>query len=218
MKISTLVSLFAIVLGVSNHGHAQVTYDGCIDSRGNSVASILDYSINDVAIARLEYNYPVIRYNPRVLSQMSEATSRFFYIHECAHHVLRHTIEMPSLQNERDADCWAISTMDSELELSLEELRAIQNDIARQGRGDWTHLPGPYRAIDIESCLGSTPEFQTEAPSALPSGQGIQQCGCWGFNPALEVPEPLCQSGYVRLNRCAGSCQGGGSPYAYVCQ
>ena len=217
MRISRLVFLFAIFLGASNHGHAQVTYDGYIDSRGNSVASVLDYSINDVAIARLEYNYPVIRYNPRVLSQMSEPTSRFFYIHECAHHALRHTVEMPSLENERAADCWAIRTMESDLGLSHQELRTIQNDVARQGRGDWTHFPGPYRAIDIESCLGSTPEMEREAQSGFPSGHGMQQCGCWGFNPPLKAPEPLCQSGSARLSQCTGSCQGGGSPYAYAC-
>ncbi len=68
MRISRPIFLFVVFIGAANHGHAQVTYDGCIDSRGNSVASIKDYSINDVAIARLEYNYPVIRYNPRVLS------------------------------------------------------------------------------------------------------------------------------------------------------
>jgi len=218
MRISRLVFLFAVFLGASNHGHAQVTYGGCIDSRGNSVASILDYSINDVAIARLEYNYPVIRYNPRVLSRMSETTSQFFYIHECAHHALRHTIQMPSLENERAADCWAIRTMQSELGLSRQELRAIQNDIARQGRGDWTHLPGPYRAIDIADCLQSNSGMGDEEPSGFPSGHELQQCGCWGFNPPLEAPEPLCRSGYVRLNRCAGSCQGGSSAYAYACQ
>ncbi len=218
MRISRLVFLFVVFIGAANHGHAEVTYDGCIDSRGNSVASIKDYSINDVAIARLEYNYPVIRYNPRVLSQMSEPTSRFFYIHECAHHALQHTMHMPSLQNERAADCWAIRTMQSDLELSLQELRAIQNDIAQKGRADWTHLPGPYRAIDIESCLGSTPETERQAQSGFPSGHGMQQCGCWGSYPLLEAPEPLCQSGYVRLNQCAGSCPSGGNPYAYTCQ
>ena len=218
MRISTLVSLFFVVLGASNHVHAQVTYDGCIDFRGNSVASVRDYSISDVAIAGLDYNYPVIRYNPRVLSQMSEPTRRFFYIHECAHHVLQHTIQMPSLQNERAADCWAIRTMQSDLELSQQELRAIQNDIALRGRGDWTHLPGPSRAIDIESCLASTPVVESEAPSGFPSGHGMRQCGCWGLYPALGAPELLCQSGFVRLNQCAGSCQGGGSPYAYVCE
>jgi hypothetical protein len=116
------------------------------------------------------------------------------------------------------ADCWAIRTMQSALGLSHQELRAIQNDVGQQGRGDWTHLPGPYRAIDIESCLGSTPETDRGAQAGFPSSHGMQQCGCWNSYPPLEAPEPLCQSGYVRLNQCAGSCPGGGSPYAYICQ
>ncbi len=122
-------------------------------NRGQPVASILDYSINDVAVARIEFGQAVIRYNPRVLTQMSEATRHFFYVHECAHHVLGHTIRRPSLSSEREADCWAINTMREDMGLSTYALRAIQNDFARLGRGDWTHLPGPMRAIDLEACL-----------------------------------------------------------------
>lgn len=55
-------------------------------------------------------------------------------------------------------------------------------------------------------------------PRGIPSGFGMQPCGCWGFNPRPQVPEPRCQSGFVRPNPCMGLCPGGGSPYAFVCQ
>jgi hypothetical protein len=55
-------------------------------------------------------------------------------------------------------------------------------------------------------------------PAGFPSGWGMQVCGCWGFNPALTAPEPRCASGWVRINICQGFCQGGGQPFAYVCQ
>ena len=57
-----------------------------------------------------------------------------------------------------------------------------------------------------------------QQPQGFPSGFGMQVCGCWGFNPAPLVSEPRCASGSVRVNMCPGFCQGGGNPYAYVCQ
>ncbi|WP_312070085.1 eCIS core domain-containing protein [Lelliottia nimipressuralis] len=51
----------------------------------------------------------------------------------------------------------------------------------------------------------------------LPSGSGMQVCGCWGPNPATFANEPKCSSGQVRINVCAGQCAPGHPPYAYVC-
>lgn len=62
------------------------------------------------------------------------------------------------------------------------------------------------------------PGFPAQAQAGFTSGFGMQVCGCWGFNPMPSVAEPRCASGAVRLNVCPGFCQGGGNPYAYVCQ
>lgn len=164
MKVTNKLFLLIGIFVWTGYCSAQVSFDGCIDFRGQSVASILDYSINDVAIARIERGQAVIRYNPNVLAQMSEATRQFFYVHECAHHALQHTVQRPSLSSERQADCWAIRTMKDNMGLSLNSLRAIQNDITRQGRGDWTHLPGPYRSVDIENCLDQVTDSQERIP------------------------------------------------------
>lgn len=51
----------------------------------------------------------------------------------------------------------------------------------------------------------------------LPSGFGMQTCGCWGPTPGV-AREPRCASGGVRVNACAGLCPGGGQPYAWLCQ
>lgn len=55
------------------------------------------------------------------------------------------------------------------------------------------------------------------APVGLPSGTGMQVCGCWGPNPSAIASEPQCASGQVRINVCPGQCAPGQSPYAYVC-
>jgi hypothetical protein len=37
--------------------------------------------------------------------------------------------------------------------LAPRDVQAIQMDIARFGRGDWSHLPGPQRAVNLLACL-----------------------------------------------------------------
>jgi len=59
--------------------------------------------------------------------------------------------------------------------------------------------------------------FPPPVPAGLPSGFGMQVCGCWGPNPAPTAPEPRCASGGVRVNVCPGLCAPGHPLYAYVC-
>lgn len=66
----------------------------------------------------------------------------------------------------------------------------------------------------------STPaQLQPPAPvqQLLPSGHGMQVCGCWGPNPAPLAPEPRCASGQVQLGTCPGTCGPGYVPYGYRC-
>lgn len=59
--------------------------------------------------------------------------------------------------------------------------------------------------------------FPPQSPAGLPSGYGMQVCGCWGPSPAATAPEPQCASGNVRVNVCPGLCAPGHPLYAYVC-
>lgn len=218
MKWARMV-VYATLLLATKAVLGQVTYEGCVDFRGQPVASVLDNSINDVAIASIRSGQAIIQYNTRVLANLSPPTRRFFYAHECAHHALAHTINAPSLANERAADCWAAKTMRTKMGLSILELRAIQADISRVGNGDWTHLPGPMRSIDIEKCIGLDDSTQPPLPPpGLPSGQVMQACGCWGPNPVPVAAEPRCASQAVRLNVCPAMCAPGHPAYGYVCQ
>ena len=83
LALFTVICIMSVVTGAS----AQViTFDGCIDARGISVASILDNNINDVAIARLvNLGRPVIQYNTAVLGSFSPETRLFWYVHEGGH-------------------------------------------------------------------------------------------------------------------------------------
>jgi len=75
------------------------------------------------------------------------------------------------------------------------------------------------RGTDTADCQVATrlPARQGNV-AGFPAGQPMQDCGCWGGDPMGTAPEPLCQSGYVQIAICEGKCEGGGSPYGYLCQ
>ncbi len=135
----------------------QVTFGGCRDIRGIAVASVANSAIADVAKAALAPDgTPVISYNPAVLSWLQPQTRVFIYFHECAHHALGHTFGTTHpLSMEQAADCWGICTAVKQGQLSSADIGVVQSDIARIGVADWTHLPGPQRAINLQSCLAS---------------------------------------------------------------
>lgn len=177
--MTNLLRIFALLFGLAfqSYAHAQITYDGCIDIRGLPVASISDPSINDVAMASLAPDgAPIIRYNPRVLSWMHPQTRLFFYAHECGHHARGHNFgTVHPMAMEQDADCFAIKTLVDHGMLDDSDITVIQNDIANAGRADWTHLPGPQRAMNLRLCLSSG------APITTPSRpQPLSCCDAYG--------------------------------------
>jgi hypothetical protein len=108
------LSLIVVVglLGQLSLVEAQITFDGCTDIRGIPVASIRSDNIDDIAYANIINGQPVIFYNIRVLSWLEPQTRLFMYAHECAHHVLGHTLGTSHpLSREQEADCWAIKEL-----------------------------------------------------------------------------------------------------------
>ncbi len=145
--------LTSIFFAWSTAVYAQMTFDGCLDIRGRPVASIPNNNLNDVAVAMLSPNdEPLILYNPYTLSWLQPQTQQFFYYHECAHHALGHVFISIPTRREQEADCWAMRTL-YERVFDDEDVTIVQNDLARIGKGDWTHLPGPRRAINLRECL-----------------------------------------------------------------
>ncbi|MCK6576261.1 hypothetical protein L6V77_34870, partial [Myxococcota bacterium] len=133
-----------------------VTYEGCRDAYGRPVASVMSPGIPDIAMATIANGAPVILYNPTILSWVSPATRVFFYGHECAHHALGQVNGTPSdISKEQAADCWSVRTLMSAGILNPFALQSIQADLARLAPGDWQHLPGVQRAINLNACLGT---------------------------------------------------------------
>ncbi|WP_146204206.1 hypothetical protein [Massilia glaciei] len=151
--------IFACLYSMHLSVWAQVTYEGCNDIRNMPVASISDYSVQDIAVAMLAPNgTPQIRYNQNVLVSVAPQTRVFFYMHECGHHALGHNFGTTHpLRMEQDADCFAIQTMVKNRMVNASDIRVIQADLYSRARGDWSHLPGPMRAINLGRCLADNP-------------------------------------------------------------
>lgn len=172
------------------------------------------------AVATIRNGQRIIIIDPYVMSNWK--LSRIFALaHECGHHVIGHLSLQEQFsrshmnatrRQELDADCWAAEVLAN---------NGYYQDIRRtiiQNASKGPIMQGPYpsgmeRATFIAECAGIE-----LPPPGFPSGQPMQQCGCWGGSPAYEASEPRCQSGIVELVQCQGFCQRGGTPYGYICQ
>lgn len=138
------------------------TFEGCRDVNGIAVASVSNPGLQDVAQATILNGSPIIYYNPSVLSWTRPQTRLFFYAHECGHHALGHVLSGLRLGQEQEADCWGITRLKRLNLLSDRDVTLVQADIARFGKGDWTHLPGPQRAINLRECLPADADSKTD--------------------------------------------------------
>ncbi len=154
--LRVILVCITVIFSHSLSANAQITFDGCRDIRGVPVASEVNYRIRDVAIAGLgPRGEPVIYYNPRVLSSFAPQTRLFWYAHECGHHARGHNFGTTHpLRVEQDADCFGIRALVNARQINDGDLRIIQRDLEGLGPGDWTHLPGRQRAINLSACLG----------------------------------------------------------------
>lgn len=149
-----LVLISAAALWVSHPATLAAQYEGCVDVRGIPVYSQVAPNLQDVAMAAFASNgAPVIYYNPYVLSHFSPTTRAFWYLHECGHHALGHAFRNIPQYQEQEADCFAIVTLVQQGRISLPQVQQIQAELSQLGPGDWQHLPGPMRAINLIGCL-----------------------------------------------------------------
>jgi hypothetical protein len=189
--IPKLTAVVWVLLMVST-AQAQF-WGGCRDALGRSVPDRRNYALNDIANSHLDPGGdPIIEFNPRVVLSVSVPTQRFFYLHECGHHALGQIVsgEYVPMLSEQQADCWAARALLDE-GLSSDDLRQIQYDLA-QSPGDWSHLPGGRRALNLVACIQDRPispghacrvgtEYVTQqviVPQVVPQQVPCQHCGC----------------------------------------
>lgn len=198
---SVLTVLFLLsAMAVPRAAMAQF-WGGCRDAAGRPVMDYPNDTINDIAVSSLAPGgAPIIQYNPRIFLSVGPVTQRFFYLHECGHHALGQVLtgSYIPLASEQDADCWAAREMLKTRRYTTDDLRQVQLDLSRSP-GDWSHLPGPQRALNLLRCVSgggcrTVTEYESQTvmvPRVDSQRIACQHCGYgyygWSCQHAFDV-------------------------------
>lgn len=131
----------------------------CEDFRGRAVQTIKTSLRGDVGRATFISAVPVIALDPERLATLPEPMQIFFYSHECAHHVLAHILN-PTLESEREADCWSIAHGRSAGYFTRRDVEGFAPYLAHSRGSPLGHLPGPERQAHLLACF--------DAPNTAP--------------------------------------------------
>ena len=127
----------------------------CRDFRGAIVRTTISTQLGDVGRAQIISRMPIISLDPDRLRPLPPKMQIFFYMHECAHHVLGHTIH-PTLQSEKEADCWAIRYGREAQLFSRLDVDGFGPYLADSKGSRFGHLPGPERQAYLLQCFDDT--------------------------------------------------------------
>jgi hypothetical protein len=166
-KLAVVLSALAAVLAVSEahtEGLEITPVIGgepmrCRDFRGAVVRTTRATELGDVGRAQIITRMPIISLDPDRLRTLPPKMQIFFYMHECAHHVLGHTIH-PTLESEKEADCWAIRYGREARLISRLDVDGFGPYLANSRGSRFGHLPGPERQAYLLQCFddGSSTE------------------------------------------------------------
>ncbi len=172
MRALTLaIGLLVLALGargaVAEGLEIQPTIGGapmrCYDFRGTIVRTLQTTQLGDVGRASIVSRMPLISLDSDRMAALPATMQVFFFMHECAHHVLGHVIK-PTLQSERDADCWAANYGRWAGLFTRKDVEGFAPFFAKSSGSRFGHLAGPERQAYILMCF-DTPE--TEPVAAL---------------------------------------------------
>jgi hypothetical protein len=124
----------------------------CKDIRGTKVRVVSISDLGDVGRAGVINRVPVIAIDPALLATLPPKLQIFFYVHECAHHVLGHPYTY-NLNRESEADCWAIKHGRDNGHFARADVEAFAPYLRGSGGSAWGHLPGPERARHMLQCF-----------------------------------------------------------------
>ncbi|MGE0023689.1 MAG: hypothetical protein AB7S70_08685 [Hyphomicrobium sp.] len=135
----------------------------CYDYRGTVVRTLKTTDLGDVGRASIIARMPIISLDADRLRVLPPTLQVFFFMHECAHHVLAH-VRNPTLDSEREADCWATNYGRWAGLFSRMDVVGWGAYIARSNGSRFGHLPGPERHAYVLDCF-DRPESEPFAAS-----------------------------------------------------
>jgi hypothetical protein len=189
------VMLLSLTSSIVGQGYAYNPYIGgrqvyCTGPQG-PVAFVPNPMHNDIGTAR-PGNPPTITMNTRILQQLPATLQLFWYGHECAHHVLGHTIGNLTLASETEADCWSIKTLKAQRIATRQDVAAFEPYFARNPGTPWGHLPGPARMQNFLNCFdraGSAAPAGSQPPPR-PQQRGLPNYCCTPVGKLGPYPNP----------------------------
>jgi hypothetical protein len=147
-----------LVFFLAAQANAQGAPQDCRDLQGRPVAVETNKRIAYPAFATLDANgLPRIYWNPTSANGRSGTWRRFALLHECAHVLLHHIDRPPTTleerrRAEREADCFAIQTVNASPGTSGSDMARLLADLGRTA-GDATHLGGEELLDSLAQCL-----------------------------------------------------------------
>lgn len=129
----------------------------CTDFRGRSVVGLEVSDLGDVGRAWVVNTVPYILLDPELMRPLPKPLQVFFYLHECAHHVLGHWYN-PTISSENEADCWAIVRGRDRKLFRRQEVVDFAPWLAKSGGSRFGHLPGPERLKKMLVCFDTQVE------------------------------------------------------------
>ncbi len=124
----------------------------CYDYRGAVVRTLITTELGDVGRASIIARMPIISLDSDRLRSLPPKMQVFFFMHECAHHILGHVIR-PTLESEREADCWSINYGRWAGLFERKDVEAFAPYFARSNGSRFGHLPGPERQAYLLTCF-----------------------------------------------------------------
>jgi hypothetical protein len=167
-KLVVLLSALAAVLGAeriqADGLETQPVIGGqpmrCRDFRGVVVRTTRMTELGDVGRAWIITRMPIISLDPDRLRTLPPTMQIFFYMHECAHHVLGHTFS-PTTASENEADCWAIKYGRETGLFSRLDVEGFGPYLADSKGSPFGHLPGPQRQEHLLQCFDDSAATQS---------------------------------------------------------
>jgi hypothetical protein len=158
--LARIIGLVALTLGgqpaVAEGLEVQPVIGGnpmrCYDYRGAVVRTLKTTELGDVGRASIIARMPIISLDADRLGALPEKMQVFFYMHECAHHVLGHVIR-PTLESEREADCWSINYGRWAGLFTRADVEGFAPFFAKSNGSRFGHLKGPERQAYLLKCF-----------------------------------------------------------------
>ncbi|MFA0690597.1 hypothetical protein [Vibrio splendidus] len=151
--IATALSMFWSMQVFAIEGPLSYVHVGgvpmyCTAANNQPVQLYIDPNVNQyIGLANTSNGVPYILLGPGFFNSVPPKVGQFWFLHECAHHVVG--------GNEAAADCYAIRDMKKlGLLTHPSQAQTLLKQVS-QMPGSNVHLPGPQRAQNIYYCLNN---------------------------------------------------------------